>query len=198
MKDVIAKTGGVMDGSQAPITETDVTGLAESGEGVVAILGREFLTANASLEALGKGLLVLTDNEIYQAGMRLLPKGEIGFKKAKGANRFPLAGLRGVEIIEQPIPRWIGLLGWFLTLGGMAIMIAAFIHGGGFVIAIALFTGPVWMCVPGIHLIVHSRTGTHSFLKFTFADHEFAVACREYPDEEVAEFEQRCAEKLEH
>lgn len=182
--------------SETPISEADITEKAASGEGVLAVLGAELLTANISLESLGKCLLVLTDKNIYQAGIRLIPKGEKGFKKVRGANSFPVDELRSVEIIEHPIPDWIGLLGWFLLLGGIAVMGAAFAHGGGFVIAIALFLGPVWMSVPGSLLIAYAKKEKNVFLRFAFSDHEFAVSGSDYSEDELVEFEKRCVERI--
>ncbi len=186
-----------MPDSKLPISEADITEKAASGEGVLAVLGSEFLTANVSLESLGKSLLVLTNKDIYQAGIRLVPKGEKGFKKERGANSFSVDDLRSIETIERPIPDWIGFLGWFLLIGGIAVMGAAFAHGGGFVIAIALFLGPVWMSVPGSLLIAYAKTGKNAYLVFTFHDHEFAVACRDYSEDGLAEFKQKCAERIE-
>lgn len=185
-----------MMNSKTSISEADVTEKAESAEGVLAVLGAELLTANISLESLGKSLLVLTDKEIYQAGIRLVPKNEKSYQKERGANSFAIDDLRSIETIERPIPDWIGLLGWFLLLGGIAVMGAAFAHGGGFVIAIALFLGPVWMSVPGSLLIAYAKTGKNVFLQFTFSDHEFAVAGRDYSEDELAEFKKRCVERV--
>jgi len=185
-----------MMNSKTPISEADITEKAASGEGVLAVLGKELLTANISLESLGKTLLVLTDTNIYQAGIRLIPKGEKGFKKERGANSFPVDDLRKVEIIERPIPDWIGHVGWFLLIGGIAVMGAAFAHGGGFVIAIALFVGPVWMSVPGALLIAYKKRDKNVFLQFAFSDHEFAVTGSDYSEDSLAEFKKRCAERI--
>lgn len=185
-----------MEGSPKPATEDDVAELVESGEGVVAVLGAKLLKASAPLENLGKSVLVLTDKFIHQAGTYKVPKGENGFKDERGVNSFALADLRTIETVERPVPNWISQLGWALLIGGLVVLGAGFAHGGGFMIAMALFIGPVWMSVPGVLMVAYAKTGADMLLKLTFSDRVVAVSAKDYAEDELADFKKGCADRL--
>lgn len=194
--DVIPYSGAVMEGSWKPATEADIARLVEDGKGVVAVLGAKALKTSVPLDNLGKTVLVLTDKALHQAGTYKVPKGEKGYQDERGINSYALADLRGVETEERPVPDWIGRLGWALLIGGLAVLGAGFAHGGGFMIAMALFIGPVWMSVPGVLMIAYGRTDGDTLLKFTVGDSEFAVSCRDYAEDDVAAFRKACAGRL--
>ena len=125
-----------------------------------------------------------------------MPKGEQGYQDERGINSYAVADLRSVETEDRPVPDWIGRLGWALLIGGLAVLGAGFAHGGGFMIAMALFIGPVWMSVPGALMIAYGRTDGDTLLKFTFSDLEFSVSCRDYDEDALTEFRSACAERM--
>ena len=163
------------------------------GENVVCVLGRAFLAGGVPVESLQRTVLILTDRRLYQLGVYYDPDGDRGFTKKRGSNDFDLADLTAISLVERPVAKRIGIIGWILLVGGLAILGAGFIQGSGVAIAIGLFVGAVWMAVPGVLMIVHWKTGGETYLQIEFGARAIAAACRRYSDAELSEFRGRCS-----
>ena len=162
--------------------------LQDHNEKSVSVLGERFLNY---LDADGEprhGVLVLSDKRLYQLGPSYEPDQTGGYRKVKGRHVIPIAELTDLGFTEKPVAKWVYQIGLALFVIGLGILIAGLIDGSGVGLALGLFIGAVWMVVPGVLMLFHSKTGGERYMDIASKDDTLSISCRPYAPKELETF----------
>ena len=138
--------------------------LQDKKEKIVSALGANFLQKWKSSGDIPQTVVVLTDKRFYQLGTYFERDDAGTYEKAKGEKIIPVADLTGIGITERPVARWIPIVGTILTVVGFGILAWGILDGGAIMLGIGLFVGAIWMGVPGVLMLVHTRTRGEKYL----------------------------------